>query len=61
MRLDWDLIALLLAALAVALRLAEHPRASGIVSTFTILASALGASRRRRYRARRVARSEYYP
>ena len=53
MRLDWDLIALILATVAVVLRMLDQPRASGIVSTFTLMAASIGGYQARRRQFRR--------
>lgn len=53
MRLDWDLIALVLASLAVLLRMLELNRASGIASSFTLLAASIGARQAHRRQLRR--------
>jgi hypothetical protein len=56
--IDWDLAALLLAALAVLLRLLECPRASGVVSGLTVLSSSLAGYQARRRREALAARGE---
>ena len=62
MRIDWDLVALMLASLAVVLRLLDHPRASGIVSSCTLLAATVaGWSARRRHADLAAARRDRRP
>ena len=57
--IDWDLVAVALAVVAVILRTFDRPRESAIVASFTLIASALGARRRnRRIEAEALARLE---
>lgn len=55
-RIDWDLVCLITATAAVILRMLDCPRASGIVSTFTLLFVSVG-----RYVARRPLESSREP